>query len=173
MEKSKFIVFSDFKIGHVKMQIKKPIWSLTPVMVATAIFCCVLWGSASPAIKIAYELFGIPASDTASRLVLAGARFVLAGVMTILFGSLFSRKVLTPKIESLKYIGALALCQTIGQYFFFFTTSSPAHPSLNTDCPSHFLLLGGADPGRPYMPDSDGNIPAGRSLLKYQLNCYL
>ncbi|WP_029231732.1 DMT family transporter [Butyrivibrio sp. VCB2006] len=102
------------------MQTKKPIWSLAPVMVATAIFCCVLWGSASPAIKIAYELFGIPASDTASRLVLAGARFVLAGVMTILFGSLVSRKVLTPKIESLKYIGALALCQTIGQYYFFF-----------------------------------------------------
>ena len=30
-----------------------------PVVVLSAVFCCVLWGSASPAIKIAYELFGI------------------------------------------------------------------------------------------------------------------
>ena len=31
------------------------IWSWFPVTLLTAIFCCVLWGSASPAIKIAYE----------------------------------------------------------------------------------------------------------------------
>ncbi len=99
---------------------KSVIWAYTPVMVVTAIFCCVLWGSASPAIKIAYDLFGIEASDTASRLVLAGARFMLAGVMTIVFGSLLAKKVLIPKKSSMKYILVLALFQTIGQYYFFF-----------------------------------------------------
>lgn len=98
----------------------RSIWSYMPVMVCTAVFCCVLWGSASPAIKIAYELFGIPASDTASRLMLAGARFMLAGVMTIILGSIVARKVLLPKKESLKYILILSLFQTIGQYYFFF-----------------------------------------------------
>ena len=91
-----------------------------PVMVATAIFCCVLWGSASPAIKIAYSLFRIEASDTASRLMLAGARFMLAGVMTIVLGSLLARKLLIPKPSSIKYIVVLSLFQTIGQYYFFF-----------------------------------------------------
>ena len=91
-----------------------------PVTILTAVFCCVLWGSASPAIKIAYELFRIPANDTASRLMLAGARFTIAGVMTILFGSLLVKKVLVPKAASLKSIAILALVQTIGQYYFFF-----------------------------------------------------
>ncbi len=99
---------------------KGTIWSVTPIMVATAIFCCILWGSASPAIKIAYSLFRIEASDTASRLMLAGARFMLAGVMTIVLGSLVAKKALLPKAESLKYIVILSLFQTIGQYYFFF-----------------------------------------------------
>ncbi|WP_022778321.1 DMT family transporter [Butyrivibrio sp. AE3009] len=99
---------------------KNSLWSYLPITFLTALFCCVLWGSASPAIKIAYELFRIPPEDTASRLMLAGARFLLAGIMTIAFGSVISRKVLIPKRESLKYIGILSLLQTIGQYFFFF-----------------------------------------------------
>ena len=86
----------------------------------TALFCCVLWGSASPAIKTAYELFGISQDDTDSRIMLAGARFFLAGVMTILFGSIVSRRFLRPKRGSLKYVCVLSLLQTVGQYFFFF-----------------------------------------------------
>ncbi len=96
------------------------VWNYLPVTFITALFCCVLWGSASPAIKIAYEIFEISSDDTASRLMLAGARFVLAGVMTILFGSIVSRRFLRPKRSSIKYIGILSLLQTVGQYFFFF-----------------------------------------------------
>ncbi len=99
---------------------KNSFWTFMPVVVLTAIFCCVLWGSASPAIKIAYDLFKIDAGDTPSRLVLAGARFMLAGVMTIFFGSLLAKKALIPGKESWKYIIILSLFQTIGQYYFFF-----------------------------------------------------
>ena len=99
---------------------KNTIWTRFPVVFATALFCCILWGSASPAIKIAYQLFRIPADDTASRIVLAGARFMIAGVMTIVFGSLLSRRMLIPKAESWGKIGILALVQTVGQYYFFF-----------------------------------------------------
>lgn len=102
-------------------------WTYLPIVFLTAVFCCVLWGSASPAIKIAYELFQIPADDTASRLMLAGARFILAGVMTIAFGSVLAKKLLIPKPESIRSIAVLALFQTIGQYFFFFM--SLAHTS--------------------------------------------
>ncbi len=95
-------------------------WDWFPVTLAAAVFCCVLWGSASPAIKIAYELFRIDAQDTASRITLAGARFIISGCMTIVFGSLLSRRFLRPKKSSAHKIIILALVQTVGQYFFFF-----------------------------------------------------
>lgn len=96
------------------------IWSWFPVTLLTAIFCCVLWGSASPAIKIAYSLFRIGPEDTASRILLAGARFVIAGAMTILFGSALAGKFLVPKRESWRNVVVLSLVQTVGQYYFFF-----------------------------------------------------
>ena len=96
------------------------IWAWLPVTFATALFCCILWGSASPAIKIAYELFEIAPDDTASRIMLAGARFILAGVMTIVFGSILSGRFLVPEKGSVKYVAILALVQTVGQYYFFF-----------------------------------------------------
>ena len=96
------------------------IWAWFPVTLLTAVFCCVLWGSASPAIKIAYELFKIGPEDTASRIMLAGARFMIAGAMTIVFGSLLARKFLVPKRESWRNVVILALVQTVGQYYFFF-----------------------------------------------------
>ena len=99
---------------------ERVIWAWFPVTLLTAVFCCVLWGSASPAIKIAYEQFRITPDDTASRIMLAGARFMIAGVMTIGFGSILARKFLVPKRESWKNVLILSLVQTVGQYFFFF-----------------------------------------------------
>ena len=96
------------------------IWAWFPVTFLTAFFCCVLWGSASPAIKIAYSLFRIGPEDTASRIMLAGARFMIAGVMTIVFGSVLAKKLLIPKRTSWPKVAILALVQTVGQYYFFF-----------------------------------------------------
>ena len=96
------------------------LWSNTAVAFATALFCCVLWGSATPAIKIAYRLFGIATDDTASRLMLSGARFMIAGLMIILFASLMRKKILLPKKTSFGRIALLSMFQTVGQYYFFF-----------------------------------------------------
>lgn len=104
-----------------KLQNKgESVWTRFPVLFLTAFICCVLWGSASPAIKIAYQLFRIGPEDTASRIMLAGARFMIAGAMTILFGSVLARKPLIPGKGSWKHISVLALVQTVGQYYFFF-----------------------------------------------------
>ena len=113
---------SDTKQSAVRSQSgqERVIWAWFPVTVLTAIFCCILWGSASPAIKIAYELFHIGPQDTASRIMLAGARFMIAGAMTILFGSILARKFLLPKKESWRNVLVLSLIQTVGQYYFFF-----------------------------------------------------
>ena len=75
---------------------KKNLWAWFPVTFGAALFCCILWGSATPAIKIAYELFGIGADDTASRIMLAGSRFIIAGLMVVIFGSLIKKKFLLP-----------------------------------------------------------------------------
>ena len=95
-------------------------WDWFPVLFVTAFFCCFLWGSAAPVIKVAYELFRIDAADTASRITLAGARFMIAGGMVILFGSAIAHTFLRPQAGSVGNILILAVIQTIGQYFFFF-----------------------------------------------------
>lgn len=92
----------------------------TPVVCALAILCCILWGSATPSIKIGYELFNIPSGDTASQILFAGMRFVLAGVLTIIFGSILIRKPIVPKKKSIAPIAKLAMVQTILQYVFFY-----------------------------------------------------
>ena len=44
-------------------------------IVLLAILCCVLWGSAYPAVKCGYEFFNIAAEDIATKLIFAGYRF--------------------------------------------------------------------------------------------------
>lgn len=92
----------------------------TPVVLALALLCCILWGSATPAIKTGYALFNIGADDTASQILFAGMRFTLAGILTVLFGSIISKKPLIPKKESIPMIVKLALVQTVLQYVFFY-----------------------------------------------------
>lgn len=106
---------------------KRVIWSWFPVTFLTAIFCCILWGSAPSAIKTAYQLFRIGSEDTASRIVLAGSRFLATGAVTILIGSVRAGRFLKPERALLPKIGFLGLIQTSGQYYFYFM--SMAHIS--------------------------------------------
>ena len=105
---------------EIETSAKKQFWTRPPVVFLAALFCCVLWGSASPAIKIAYRLFAIDVSDTASRLLLAGTRFTISGIMIIAFGSLLNGRFLKPKRTSWGKICVLAMLQTVLQYYFFF-----------------------------------------------------
>lgn len=85
-----------------------------------ACLCCLLWGSATPAIKIGYEWFGIASGDVASRILFAGMRFILAGVLTAIFGSLIAGKPLFPQKSSWGMVCKLGLVQTVFQYIFFY-----------------------------------------------------
>lgn len=97
------------------MKIKKPF-----VIALLACLCCLLWGSATPAIKIGYEVFGIGANDIASRILFAGVRFILAGILTAVFGSIIAGKPLFPQKSSWGMICKLGLVQTVFQYIFFY-----------------------------------------------------
>jgi drug/metabolite transporter (DMT)-like permease len=92
-----------------------------PIVIAVlAMFSCILWGSAYPAIKIGYSVLSISAMDTFSQIVFAGSRFTIAGILTILFGSLAERKILYPKRKVIPKIIKISLFQTILQYVCFY-----------------------------------------------------
>lgn len=93
----------------------------TPVIWLGALLCCALWGSASPCIKLGYGMFQINAADTATQILFAGIRFTLAGILTILIGSVLSRQFLHPvSIASGVRAVKLSLLQTVLQYYFFY-----------------------------------------------------
>lgn len=84
-----------------------------------AIICCALWGSATPFIKIGYQLI-LPQVNVPSTILFAGIRFTLAGIITVAIYSIARGKVLIPKRESYPYILKLSCFQTVIQYFFFY-----------------------------------------------------
>ena len=63
----------------LKINLQNPVW-----LSLGALFCCVLWGSAFPCVKIAYPLFKI--SDTGSQILFAGVRFFTSGIITFIVG---------------------------------------------------------------------------------------
>ena len=91
-----------------------------PVVFLLAMLSCFLWGSATPAIKIGYEMFGIASSDTISIILFAGIRFFLAGILVILIQSMMSGKLILPEKGSLPSILKLSFAQTMFQYFCFY-----------------------------------------------------
>ena len=92
----------------------------TAVVAVLACFCCFLWGSAFPSIKIGYELFHIDSADTGSQLLFAGYRFTLAGILVILAGSILQHRFLIPAKESIPRVVKLSLVQTVLQYVLFY-----------------------------------------------------
>lgn len=92
----------------------------TAVVWFGAMLCCFLWGSAFPCVKIGYGLFAIESSDTAAQILFAGCRFTLAGIFTIILGSLLSGQFLYPKKEAVGRVLWLCLLQTVLQYLFFY-----------------------------------------------------
>ena len=65
-----------------KMETKTNIFKKPLIVACLAIFCCALWGSATPFIKIGYELI-LPERNTASTILFAGIRFAFAGLLTV------------------------------------------------------------------------------------------
>ena len=91
----------------------------TFIVAIAAIFCCALWGSATPFIKTGYQLM-LPVKDTASTMLFAGIRFTFAGLITVAIYSIARRKFLYPKKENIGKVATVSLFQTVIQYIFFY-----------------------------------------------------
>ncbi|HEV7275962.1 MAG TPA: DMT family transporter [Devosiaceae bacterium] len=89
------------------------------VVFASATLCCLLWGSAFPAIKGGYALLEIAPSDIASQMLFAGYRFTLAGLALLLYAGWTGRS-LWPGAGQTRQLLLLGATQTGLQYVFFY-----------------------------------------------------
>ena len=88
-----------------------------------AIFCTLLWGTAFPAIKIGYVLFSVVSTDIPAKLLFAGLRFMIAGLIVLGIGALrHDSDGLTIRLrkKDIAPIALLSLFQTFLQYFLLY-----------------------------------------------------
>lgn len=91
-------------------------WSV----IGIAIFCAILWGSAFPVLKVSYDELQMASDDIPAKIVFAGMRFLLAGLILI-FGMLFvNRRALLVARKRILVLIIFGVTQTALQYFFFY-----------------------------------------------------
>jgi len=90
------------------------------VVAIIATLCCFLWGSAYPAVKNGYILFHIATADVSSKLVFAGYRFTLAGIILLIVAQVSGKKIFAITKVNVFKIFILGITQTMLQYIFFY-----------------------------------------------------
>ncbi|AOR22628.1 DMT family transporter [Clostridium taeniosporum] len=99
---------------------KERIYTSRKNIVILAIICCILWGSAYPAIKVGYSLFNISSNDIASKLIFAGYRFAIAGILVLLLEIINKKNIFNYSLKEFGEIALLGSTQTAFQYIFFY-----------------------------------------------------
>ncbi|HEY6134756.1 MAG TPA: DMT family transporter [Rubrivivax sp.] len=97
-----------------------PFLTRRKVVFLLALFCCVLWGSSYPAIKNGYTMFNIAPGDIPSKLVFAGWRFLLAGLLLLAYAVIGGKRLRGYSARRLGQFAVLGLTQTALQYVFFY-----------------------------------------------------
>jgi drug/metabolite transporter (DMT)-like permease len=95
-------------------------FSRPKVVVLLATLCCLLWGSSYPAIKNGYALFHIAQGDIPGKLVFAGYRFVMAGMVLLAIAAASGKAVFGMSSRTMARLSLLGLTQTAIQYVFFY-----------------------------------------------------
>lgn len=98
----------------------QPLFARKNVVYLSAAFCCLLWGSAYPAIKSGYEIFQIATDDIPSKIVFAGYRFLFAGVLLLLLAMMQRKPIARLSPRQFGQLTLLGLTQTSLQYIFFY-----------------------------------------------------
>lgn len=114
------------------------------VLVSLALLCTALWGSASPAVKVSYQLFQIDASDLFSKCLIAGVRFFIAGAIVLLFEMACNKKIIVPPVKEMPGLLGLGLVQTTLQYILFYTGlayTTGARGALFSSLDGFFIVL--------------------------------
>ncbi len=102
------------------MNILKGLFQHKWSVVLIAVFCSLLWGSAFPVLKVSYEELQMASDDVIAKIVFAGARFFLAGLIVLLFIVAKNWKRILVTKRQLFTLIILGVVQTSLQYFFFY-----------------------------------------------------
>lgn len=84
--------------------------------VLLCLLCTFFWGAGYPIVKLSCAYFGIQTQDVPGKLLHAGCRFMLAGLLLLGFSWLRQKKPSFPNRRTLPYVLRLGLCQTVLQY---------------------------------------------------------
>lgn len=95
----------------------QPFMSVKKNVVLTAILYTFLWGCAFPLVKICMDSFGISDGDNISKCLIAGIRFTLSGIITLIWCFSSDKKVSVTKPE-LKMAVVYGVLATSMQYAF-------------------------------------------------------
>lgn len=99
---------------------KKNVFEKKHYVILFALLCTVLWGSAFPGVKISYQYFGITNDRIGQIMLLAGFRFTMAGIVTLVVYYIVGRRIFLPEIQQIKGIVITGIIQTGLQYLFFY-----------------------------------------------------
>ena len=91
-------------------------WSV----ISIAIFCSILWGSAFPVLKVSYQELQMVPEDTIAKVVFAGMRFLLAGLILLVGLFFINKKALFVSRKQIPVLILFGITQTALQYFFFY-----------------------------------------------------
>ena len=90
------------------------------IAIIFSIFAMLLWGSAIPTIKTTYLELGVGAGDTGQKILIAGIRFFMAGLITLIYFMIFDRSFKDFKKLDWKFVLILGFIQTSVQYLFYY-----------------------------------------------------
>src|SRR5699024_6268652 len=90
------------------------------IVISIAVFCSILWGSAFPVLKVGYAELQMDPNDTVAKIVFAGMRFMLAGLVLLVGIFLVNRKALLVTRRQVPVLIIFGVVQTALQYFFFY-----------------------------------------------------
>lgn len=103
---------------------QRPAW-----VVVLALTAAMAWGWAFPLIKLGFGAFGITADMTGSKMLFAGIRFAMAGLIVLSVARTSGRPMSTGKRGDWWFVLAFALMNTTLHYFFFYVGMSHSEGS--------------------------------------------
>ncbi|KZL91815.1 DMT family transporter [Clostridium magnum] len=103
----------------LKFNVQK-IFTTKKYIVLLAILCTFLWGSAYPVIKLGYDIFDIQSNDSFLKLIFAGYRFLVAGIILMIIQKLMGKSIMPKSVSDFKSFVFLGIVYTLMQYVFLY-----------------------------------------------------
>lgn len=99
---------------------EKNIFTVKPFIILFAMIAVLLWGLAYPFIKLGLEEFEIKQNDVSGKMLFAGIRFSMAGLITLLFAKIKRREIINESKGNISLLLLFGLVNTGLHYLCFY-----------------------------------------------------